>query len=195
MRLLLAALVEKSADDQQARQRKLLLGLMVVLVEDRSARLLPLTKGLFAIVDSADLPSVSRKKWHTDKNNYAVSSIWFHRTKIQKKIKLHRFITSAPANLEVDHKSGNTLDNRRSNLRLCSRSENARNIDFKPANKNALGIKGVFFRKDRGKYRSVIWLNGKPKYCGTFNNPEDAARARLEMLVEIHGEFANFNDR
>lgn len=195
MRLLSVALAEKLEDAQGAKQRKLLLGLMVALAEDRNARLVKISKGMFTLVDRRDFNLASGISWCFDAYGYATGGVWMREEKKMKGVKLHRLITGARTGLEVDHKNCNTLDNRRSNLRVCTRAENSRNIGFKPLNNNMVGIKGVFYRKDRKKYRSVIWLNGKPHYCGTFNDAESAATARRVKLIQLHGEFANFEDR
>ena len=78
----------------------------------------------------------------------------------------------------VDHINHNKLDNRLSNLRLVSKSENSKNLS-KPKN-NTSGVAGVY--KDRGRWRSKITVNGKNKYLGTYSNKEGAVKSRMEAL-------------
>ena len=107
-----------------------------------------------------------------------------------KVTRLHRLLMSAPAGVEVDHRDGNTFDNRRSsNLRLCTHHQNAMN---KAKNKNHLGHKGVY---PRGmKYVAAIKLNAKNIYLGIFSDPIDAALAYNAAALKYHGEFARLNE-
>lgn len=125
------------------------------------------------------------------------SQVYFVRIRMENGIrhtdKLHRVIMgmSTKNNLYVDHINGNTLDNRKSNLRVCSRNENARNK--KTQSNNVSGYKGVCYRKDKGIYQARIWLNGTNRHLGFFINPEDAHNAYCVAAAEHFGEFARFN--
>lgn len=103
---------------------------------------------------------------------------------------MHRLILSAPKNLEVDHKNGNTLDNRRSNLRLCTRSQNAANI---PTNRAKSGLRGVYFSKQKNKWKATITEGGREKHLGYFLDKESAARAYDKAAEESFGDFARLN--
>jgi len=88
-------------------------------------RIIPLTRGLFAIVDADDYLWLSKYTWFaegTDKNFYAV------RKAGGKSIKMHRQIMNAPDHLVVDHIDHNGLNNRKENLRICTFAENCRNL-------------------------------------------------------------------
>lgn len=92
----------------------------------------------------------------------------------------------------VDHVDENGLNNQRSNLRKCTRSENARNIKLK-AN-NTSGYKGVsFFRRD-GTWKVQIQAGGKNRHVGYFKTKEEAHKAYVEHAKKKHGEFANPGD-
>jgi len=77
-----------------------------------------LSRGHVALVDDADFDWLSRSKWHCSNDGYAVSGV----------VVMHRLIMDAPDGMEVDHIDRNKLNNRRSNLRVCTHAENMRNI-------------------------------------------------------------------
>jgi trehalose/maltose hydrolase-like predicted phosphorylase len=80
---------------------------------------------------------------------------------------------------EIDHINGNKLDNRLENLRILSHRENLtvcwkRNLPT-----------GVYLRKDKKKYFSRIYINGKDNYLGTFLTPEEASAAYQKALLNL----------
>ena len=92
---------------------------------------------------------------------------------------------------EVDHRNGNKLDNRKSNLRICSRSENQMNRG-KQKN-NTSGFKGVSQIKMNQKWVAYIKVNYKRIYIGCFLKKVDAARAYNMAALKYHGEFGLLN--
>lgn len=133
---------------------------------------------------------VSNKKPGGKKISYAVFSI----TKNGKQIKdqMHRVITDAPKNKQVDHINGNTLDNRFCNLRICDQSENKRNrIGW--YKKTSSKHKGVCWDKARGKWLAKIRLNHKQINLGRFKTEKEAAMVYNEAALKYHGEFARLN--
>lgn len=88
----------------------------------------------------------------------------------------------------VDHINGNKLDNRKSNLRICTDAENARNSSKKSGN-----FKGVQWRSDKHKFRARIMDNGKEIFIGYFTNEIEAAKAYDTKAKELFGEFARLN--
>ena len=90
----------------------------------------------------------------------------------------------------TDHIKGNTLDNRRCNLRVATVAENARNRGPTRANKS--GYKGVCWNKVTQKWMAYIW-HGKNITLGYFHDAEEAARARDQAALLYHGEFAYLN--
>ncbi len=155
---------------------------------DPSVRHIALTKGKFAIVDAADYASLSRFRWHATECRgrfYAATVI------DGKSVAMHRLLMSPPPGKIVDHIDGNGLDNRRANLRLCTRRQNRRNT--RPRRKTSAFL-GVSRRGD--KYLARIKHNGRAFYLGLFDTETQAAHARDTKAKELFGEFAwlNFPD-
>ena len=90
--------------------------------------------------------------------------------------------------VEIDHINGIRDDNRLCNLRVASRSENARNTR-KPL-VNTSGIKGVSLHRASGLWRARVKLDGKEIMVGYFKTKDEAGEARRVFVDRIHGEFA-----
>lgn len=99
----------------------------------------------------------------------------------QKCVRFHRLIMDAPMGLDVDHINRNTLDNRKSNLRIATRTQNLHNTDAPKHNKS--GHKGVCWYPPYNKWRAYISLNRKMQTLGYFATIEDACRARKSAEV------------
>ena len=91
---------------------------------------------------------------------------------------LHRLITNAPKGMYVDHISGNTLDNRQSNLRVVKNSTNLRNGRLRP--NNTSGMTGVWWNTSKNRWVAEIKVNYKKMYLGSFKTSDEAAIARIE---------------
>ena len=90
-----------------------------------------LSNGFVTEVDAEDLAEIAKYHWHGRVNGPDVyvartTSTRVNGVRVVRNIYLHRYLTNAPAGLTVDHKNGNSLDNRRSNLELVTQSENSR---------------------------------------------------------------------
>lgn len=147
---------------------------------------IPLSRGLEAMIDASDVDLVAGVSWHasTKPPFYATRLDRIDKTDKRKVTFMHRVIIGAPPGVMVDHANGNGLDNRRSNLRLCSHAQNQRNRRAA----NALGIKGVY--PNRSKYAARISVNGKAINLGTFSTPGEAAAAYAAAAILHFGEFA-----
>ncbi len=150
-------------------------------------RYIALTKGLFAIVDAADYEEVNKYKWSA---HIAGANCYAARRDKGKNLTLHRFIMKPPKGMYVDHIDGNGLNNRRSNLRICTAQQNQCNRG--PQGRTSR-FKGIHYRKHIEKYSASIRSNGDQIYLGCFEDEEEAARVRDRMAVELQGEFAYLN--
>ena len=158
------------------------------------SRIINLTKNMVTIVDEEDYEWLNQYKWCIGKGSgnkcYAV-----RRNKNLKpnKVRMHREIMNLQHanNLEVDHINGDTLDNRKSNLRICTHKDNTRNKKIQ--SNNTSGFNGVSFTGRENKWRSYIVIDQKQKSLGYFNSKEEAAKAYNEAAKKYFGEFAKLN--
>jgi hypothetical protein len=160
----------------------------VACKKSRAPRRIPLTRGLFAIVDAEDYPRLSRYTWFaegTDKNCYAV-----HKEN-GRSIKMHRQIMNAPDNLVVDHIDHNGLNNRKENLRVCTFAENCRNL--RSSRHKSSKFKGVHWNKRCKKWAAQIACENKKYHLGYFTDEHVAAKAYDRAAKKYHGEFASLN--
>jgi hypothetical protein len=153
-------------------------------------REIPLTKGKVAIVDDEDFDYLTQWKWFYT-NGYAARR--FGPKKKRKIIYMHSFLTNPGDGLFTDHINRNKLDNRKQNLRSCTRAQNSYNR--KAGKNNISGYKGVHLKKD-GYFQANISINKKLLYLGRYKTAEAAAHAYDEMAKIIAGSFAylNFDD-
>lgn len=148
-------------------------------------KLIPLTKGKFAIVDDEDYDAMSRFKWHfSEAGGYA------RRNSREKNILMHRQILEVPDGKHTDHRNGDGLDNRRSNLRICNRSENLRNRKLNC--NNTSGAKGVRFIGTRG-WEARIQVEKRPYLIGLYETKAEAVVAYDVASRFLHGEFGRPN--
>jgi len=155
------------------------------------ASLIPLTRGLWAIVDDADYSRVSKHVWSAARRacaTYAAAGFWIEGR--SKNDYLHRFVMNPPEGMQVDHINGNGLDNRKSNLRVCTNAQN--NANHAKRRGSALEKRGVF--RVGKKFRAVIAPNGVSKHIGYFHTEEEAAIAYDNAAKEAYGEFAYQNN-
>jgi hypothetical protein len=152
-----------------------------------------LTKGLFALVDDEDYDILNNYKWHITENKNKLTKYASRRQYPENKmIKMHRQIMGAiDPKIHIDHIDGNGLNNCKSNLRICTLSENNRNITKR---KNCTSkYKGVHYSKRDDLYTAYINCNKKRTYIGWFKNEIEAAKAYNKSALELFGEFAKLN--
>jgi hypothetical protein len=171
----------------------------VVNLEDEvgilCAALVPLTCARFTIISECDEQKVSKQRWQFSpkKQGTGYASGSTTRGGRQSTLFLHRFILDAPPGLEVDHKNRNGLDNRRQNLRLATKKQNAQN---RALNRNSVsGVHGVHWSKNERKWKSSINVDGTRVHLGYFKDIDDAVRAYDAAARLYYGEFANLNSK
>jgi len=142
-------------------------------------------KGIEAIVDDEDLEILRAFPWQRVK----AKKVYFQARINGQLVYLHRLLTNATKGLEVDHINGNTLDNRKSNLRLCTSKENRRNQALR--RDNLAGLKGVSMDKRRMvlKFTARIKTDSGTIYLGGYKTPEEAHAAYCEASKKYHGDF------
>lgn len=135
------------------------------------------------LVDDRDIGLLSQHDW-------AVNGGYLKRRPIGKDL-FHRMVMQPPAGMVVDHINGNSLDNRRANLRVCTPAENSRN---RRLGKNSrTGVKGVYLdgRKDRRSlYVAEIKFDHRKYWLGRYETREEAASAYRIASEILHGEYA-----
>ncbi len=160
-------------------------------------KLIPLTKIYFTKVDDEDYESLSKFNWYPYPSNGHIRVGRTSNTGTGKRtVYMSRQITGAPTGMCVDHINGNTLDNRKSNLRVCTYSENSKNR--KMQKNNTSGYKGVHAYKANGynslkKWVAQIRSERKCKIIGRFCTAKEAAIAYNKAAIKLHGRFAKLN--
>lgn len=111
----------------------------------------------------------------------------------KKVYRLHRlaflYVTGKLPKYLVDHRDRDKSNNRWSNLREATKSQNG--VNCKLSKKNTSGIKGVSYDKNTGKWVVHMRINKKTKYFGEFCDINEAAKVRKKAVLEFYGEFAN----
>ena len=140
-----------------------------------------LTQGEVTVVDDADFKKVSSHPWYY-RNGYAARA---------GNTFMQNVIYPPPEGMIVDHINGDSLDNRRENLRHVTWMQNTRNR--KSHSNTSSKYKGVTRRNDNGRWRAQIGANYKHYNLGTYATEEEAAKAYNEASVKYHGEFGRLN--
>ena len=146
-----------------------------------------LTKGKVALVDDEDFEYLNQWKWRC-LNGYAKRNDPIGNGKY-KDVAMQNQIMKPPPGFVVDHADNNKLNNQKSNLRICTYSQNLANR--KIFSTNTTGYKGVSIDK-KCKHRKW-YAQIKCKVIGYFDNPIDAARAYDAKALEMYGDFARLN--
>lgn len=146
-----------------------------------------LVGGRTADIDISDYYKVSGYNWcivdgRRTTNIYAGAYV------SRKLIYMHRLIRQPPDNMEIDHVDGNGLNNRWTNLRIVTRSENAINKYYPVGESDYIGV-----YRSGNRWAAKTSKDGKQYYAGTFDTEEEAAHARDALALRIQGSFAKLN--
>lgn len=151
-----------------------------------------LSRGRCALVNDSDFIQLNKYKWCALKRNngefYAIRWSSIKGASRRSMILMHREIIGAKEHELVDHKNTNSLDNRRRNLRVCDKSQNACNRGAQINNNS--GFKGVSWNKKYGFWEARIQLNGTRFFLGYFVASKKASVAYQKAAKNLHKEFA-----
>lgn len=138
------------------------------------------SKGEEFYFDLEDYDKIKDYTWYINKNGYVIKS--------NPSERLHRIIMNvSDNNIYVDHIHHKKYDNRKSELRLVTNSQNQMNKDI--PSQNTSGYKGISWHKNKKAWIAQIGLNGKLKYLGIFKNIDDAIEARTKAEKLYFGEY------
>ena len=152
---------------------------------------IPLTQWKITIVDDEDFIELNKYKWWAIKQwnkFYAARKIVLDGGK-RRLLSIHSFLMNTQKWLDTDHINGDGLDNKRSNLRVCTRGENQMNR-WKQ-NNNTSWFKWVCWHKLANKWLAYISINWKRKHLWYFSDKLEAYEAYCEACIKYHWEFAH----
>ena len=152
-----------------------------------------LTQGRVALVDDEDFEWLSAWKWYAKENGKS----WYAARldslrKPRRCIYMHHLLLDPPLSMRIDHRNHNGLDNRRQNLRICTRQQNQMNRQKQDGCSSQ--FKGVYWYRQTGKWRAHIKISGISQHLGYFAEEENAARAYNEAAKKLFGSFACLNE-
>lgn len=168
-----------------------------IFSSDRRAFFLPLIGGDAAMVDIRDAGEVDRFNWRllVDERTGAKRAFRWGGRKERSRVYLHRHLLRAGPGQFVDHVNRDGLDNRRDNLRLCTKAQNAWN-----SRRNIVGktsrFKGVSSHRKHvlGRpWQATITVHSKQQFLGYYATQEEAASAYDLAAIRFFGEFALTN--
>lgn len=157
----------------------------------------PLTKGYETVIDFSDVNLVEGFNWcaHEVRKKGSVCKVYAVRTALHSgrnvTVLMHRVVLQAGREFEVDHRDSDGLNNRRSNLRIATPSENRKNQVI--GSRNTSGVKGVSWHRKAQKWLVQIHSEGKRTYLGLFADIDAAAAAYASASERIHGEFGRLS--
>lgn len=158
---------------------------------------IPLTQGLAALVDDADYESLSQRKWFAAKTH---TGYYYAHTQVRSNdryriLKMHRLLMDAPPGCPVDHLNHNTLDNQRSNLRVCTAAANSHNR--RKHKQSTSQFMGVSWQKPKGNrhggWVASISVGNIPIYLGFFQDEVEAAIAYDRAVERFRDAYATTN--
>jgi hypothetical protein len=138
-----------------------------------------LSRGKVAIVDESVYKELKEYSWYADKSQNKSREVYYARGKINgKPVYMHRYIIKAKNGMVVDHINGNTLDNRKENLREVTQRANLQNKIIKRTSK----YPGVCYDSHNKRWKARIDINGKEIHLGAFKDEKQAAKCYQDAL-------------
>lgn len=160
-------------------------------------REIPLTQGKIAVVDDEDYAALSMHKWSVLKVHQANRALYYAKCQVSegsvhRTILMHRQVMGDPGDVLIDHRDGDGLNNKRTNLRECSHSQNHQNGNSTHLNKTSR-FKGVNWDVSHQRWLARICVSGKQISLGRFKKEVEAAEV-YDNAARIHfREFARTN--
>jgi hypothetical protein len=152
---------------------------------------IPVGRKYAAKVDATDAELIAGRSWHFVTFGGLLYAQSGKSAAFPVSEMMHRLLMQPGPGMVVDHKNGDGLDNRRHNLRVCTRTQNQQNRrKIKPASSK---YKGVYWSSGLCRWRVEIKVDGKKISGGSFSNEEDAAKSYDELATKHFGEFARLN--
>lgn len=149
--------------------------------------------GRFFAIDDDDADKVNKHTWWLDNRLRPQTDIWDKIKKKSFRVLASRLIMNPKKGMVVDHIDGNTLNNTKRNLRICTQLENQKNRNNLNKN-NTSGFRGVSWDKARNKWTAQLSLKYKHIYLGRFDSIEEARNSVKNAVRKYHGAFANINN-
>ena len=141
------------------------------------------------LIDTADLTIADsvRNRWYAHKTSSGDYYVMLIDQKAQgkKTVILHRLLMGNPEGYLVDHINHNTLDNRRSNLRVVTNTENQQNRKGANSDNKVSKVLGVSWHKSRKKWQARVQVNKKEVYLGVFDCIQEAEKAVLDARARL----------
>ncbi len=143
----------------------------------------------FALVDDEDFDKLNQWQWYCSTYGYAVRHAPTNNGK-RNTIWMHRLILNPPKNRQIDHRDRNRLNNQKSNIRICSNSQN--NMNKRTQRNNTTGYKGIYIKHGFNIHARII-KDQTVIHLGRFPDKISAAKAYDKKAKELFGEFARLN--
>lgn len=151
----------------------------IIVHDDYAEIIIYGTKGIEkarTTIDLGDIEKCKLHKWHMN-TGYVSTNL------DGSSLRLHRFLINTPEDLHTDHIDRDKMNNRKSNLRICTQSENNKNKGKYVNSKYSK--RGIWERNER--YYVYLKFNSKNNYIGAFGGIEDAINARKQAELKFHG--------
>lgn len=141
-------------------------------------------------IDMEDKERVQKYHWNVNKRTRPENTfnvVTSNKNKELESTLLYRYIMNAPKEMQVDHRDGNELNNRKSNLRICTQADNNKNLKIRK--NNTSGHKGVCWDKKNSKWMAYIKINTKFKNLGYYTDINEAIKIRKKAEITYFGEY------
>lgn len=156
--------------------------------------------GCTVLIDAEDYEKVKGYRWHLLRKKAEAENLWYFSTTTflpylnkRASVFLHRMIMDCKNGdgFIVDHKNHNTLDCRKENLRICTAFDNMRSV--RKNKRNTSGYKGICQNPVTKRWLARLQIKDNKISMGTYDTPEEAAKAYDRGALFHYGEFALTN--